>query len=75
MNAPGPWPFVPMPAAPYSAEAQRFLAMLLSSARLPAAALEPPARNWLEAYRVACCAACGAGVPVGSRCRGCGGPR
>ena len=75
MNGPGPWPIVPMPVPPGSAEAQAFVRLMLSSARLPAGPIEPPARTWLDAYRVTRCAGCGAGVVAGSRCRGCGGPR
>ena len=74
MNGPGPAPWVPMPVAPMSAEARRFLEMLLASARLPAAALEPPAQSWMQAYRVRRCG-CGTAVAAESRCRSCWGPR
>jgi len=75
VTRPGPGPWVPMSVPPGAAEAQAFVRLLLSSARIPAGPPEPPAQNWLEAYRVARCAGCGTGVPIGSRCRGCGGPR
>ena len=55
-----------------SPAAASFLQLLAASARIPAAALEPPARTWLEAYRVRRCA-CGSAVAAGGGCRACGG--
>jgi hypothetical protein len=69
-------PFAVWPGQRPTAEAEAFLRLLAAQARPgPAMRPEPPARGWLEAYRLVRCASCGAAVRTGTRCRQCGGPR
>jgi hypothetical protein len=69
-------PFATYPLAPpLSAEALTFLQALMTRAGTPAPGYQPEVYGWLNAYHCTRCTNCGAGVVVGSRCRGCGGPR
>ena len=70
---------IPMPTVypldPWDPQAAAFLSAMMTRLGMAARPAEPAARGWLDAYGVARCSSCSAGVVIGSRCRQCGGPQ